>query len=290
MLLPLFILILNLSLLMRFIRGDTVFNVLLLSGELHLFRIVTDNIAHGVHHSLDAFATGGDLCLSSSFLLYSDTHVVFKLISVGLLAFLDLSHTLLLLLHVILDNLHCSLAFLNFTQILLFLFHRKVIDQLSLSCLLVISEPLLFVDLLLFGLFKHLVSHDLLFNNFAMKCSFLFTFNIEFSLGFIEQLLVEIFTLFLVLFTKLSSQFYLLVKHFSDLLTLVLVISLLLLNLLFIETLPEFLDLTPLIITDVARQVFDLSLNYITVLDCTFLLLNLKLCGPVGWNRTLAFH
>lgn len=128
----------------------------------------------------------------------------------------------------------------------------------------------------------------LLLHDFKLKVGLLLTFFVKFLSGFIKQSFVEILTLFLILFTKLSPQFNLLVKHIFDLLTLDLGSDLLLLLLFFIESLAEFLDLAPLVVADIAWQVFNLSLYSITVLDGTFLLLICKLSRTVSRDSSRA--
>jgi hypothetical protein len=90
----------------------------------------------------------------------------------------------------------------------------------------------------------------LLFNFFSKLCLLLaFNFHLFFSL--IDKLFVKILLLLDVLLAQLLSQLDLLIKYISNLFRFLNMLRLLLFDLLFVEFLSKFLNLTPFIVTNV---------------------------------------
>ena len=89
---------------------NALLNVLLLLLKLQLFAVVTDDIAHAIHDSLDAATPLSHLVLPGNFFIAHHAHVLFDLVCIGLLLRLKLGNSPLLLANVVLNYLHCSLA------------------------------------------------------------------------------------------------------------------------------------------------------------------------------------
>ncbi len=105
---------------------------------------------------------------------------------------------------------------------------------------------------------EHQVSLNLLLFDFFSELHLLLTFFFHFFFGSIEKLLIEILLLLDILFAQLLTEFYLLIKNITHLSGFLNVLSLLLFDLLFVELLAEFLNLTPLVVANVRRQIFNL--------------------------------
>lgn len=89
---------------------DTLLDILLLLFELELLAVIFEVVRHVVHQGLNPFATILSLSLPLLLLFKSHSHVELNLLDLFLLAQLLLEHPILLLLHIVLDDLHCSLA------------------------------------------------------------------------------------------------------------------------------------------------------------------------------------
>ena len=118
---------------------------------------------------------------------------------------------------------------------------------------------MLVVDLLLFDLLEHIVSHFLLFNDLLLQFYLLIVFNLKLSLGLLNQTAIELLILLLGLNTQLLSQLDLLVENVFDLPAFLLVFLLLLSLLLFVELLTELLNLTPFIFANIRRQIINFN-------------------------------
>ena len=103
----------------------------------------------------------------------------------------------------------------------------------------------------------HLVSHPLLLVHFHLQGGLLFALNFDAFLGLFENLFIEVFPLLQRLLSELSAQFDLLIENLSHLLHFVHLHLLLLLNLLFMQSLAELLNLSPLVFANVRRHVLD---------------------------------
>ena len=75
--------------------------------------IVTDNISHPIHHSLNLLAALNDRLFSSLLLGDGDPHVFFHLFLIFLFTGLEFSQSLLFVIQVVLNNFHCSLTILD---------------------------------------------------------------------------------------------------------------------------------------------------------------------------------
>ena len=170
--------------------------------------------------------------------------------------------TLPLLLHVVLDDLHCSLALLLLYRSLVITFILKVISKLCDSIPL-LSFVLVSVSLLL-GLhfFEHQVTLLFLIQHFLLLLFLLFAFDIELLTGLIQDFLIKILALFSLLLTQFLPQFDLLFEYLSDFLDLVLSFLFLFSHLFLMKALAELLNLAPLVFTYVRGQVINLLLSH----------------------------
>ena len=216
-----------------------------------LLTVVSNDITHPIHDSLDSLTTVERLLLTSFILFNLHANIVLHLVDISFLDLFKLSHSLFLVILVVSDNFHCSLTLLNlFLSIslsIVFCVSCKFGDALSFfvlhfSCI---------IDLLLFDLFEHIISHFLLLDDFSLKNDFLLFFNFELFPGLSYKTPIELFILFSSFFAELYSKLDLLVQYFLDLLSLRLVLGLLLSDLLFMKFLSKLLDLSPLVITDI---------------------------------------
>ena len=87
----------------------------------------------------------------------------------------------------------------------------------------------------------------------------LLAFDLQFFLGLIQDLTVEVLLLLDGLFAKLGSQFDLLVEHVTHLPNSIVVIGFLLPLLFLVEFLAELLDLAPLVVADIGGHVLNLD-------------------------------
>ena len=92
---------------------DALFDVRFLLLFPKLFAIVTDNISHPIHHSLNLLAALNDRLFSSLLLGDGDPHVFFHLFLIFLFTGLEFSQSLLFVIQVVLNNFHCSLTILD---------------------------------------------------------------------------------------------------------------------------------------------------------------------------------
>lgn len=92
---------------------DALFDVRFLLLFPKLFAIVTDNVSHPIHHSLNLLAALNDRLFSSLLLGDGDPHVFFHLFLIFLFTGLELSQSLLFVIQVVLNNFHCSLTILD---------------------------------------------------------------------------------------------------------------------------------------------------------------------------------
>lgn len=90
----------------------------------------------------------------------------------------------------------------------------------------------LIIDLLLFRLRKHDVTHLLLLCDFLGELRLLFSLEIEFFTSLLNDLLIKLFPLLLILLTKFNSEFDLLVEDVFYLLFRLLMLQLLVFDLL----------------------------------------------------------
>jgi hypothetical protein len=102
--------ILQVSLLILF---NTLLNVLFFLLEHQLLIIVPNGITHAIHDCLDALAPIGHCLFARFFLIKGKSHVHFNLLLILSFDGFELSHSLLLLVHIFPDDAHCSLTLLN---------------------------------------------------------------------------------------------------------------------------------------------------------------------------------
>ena len=231
---PHLVLLVNIMKLCLFILFDTLLNVFFLLPETHLFAVVADHLAHLVHLLLDPAATLSDFPLSCLLFLKSDPHVSLKLVSISLLDCFDVCHPLLLFHHVVLNDLHCSLALLDLSLSLRLLLFLEVGSKLRTTFFLLILSSHHLFNLLLFRLLHHSISHLLGFGGFDKFLSLLFTFDFHFFLRLVQDLTIKVLSFFLILLTEFSPELDLFVQHVSHLYHFLHLNLLLLLDLLFV--------------------------------------------------------
>ena len=276
-----FVLVINVLEVGLLVLFDALLYVLLLLFHLHLLVVVLNDVAHAIHDGLDALATSGHSSLSVLLLLELDFHVVLNLLCISFLNLLDLSDTFALLLHVLFDNFHCSLAFFDFLGRFVSAFLLDLGCKFSYAALLLILAILLIINLLLLRLLEHDVTHAFLFNDLGLKVVLLLAFSIHLTLRLFKYSLVKVLSFVFSLFTKLGPKLNLLIKHVTNLLHTVDMICLLLSDLLLVEFLAELLDLTPLVIADIGRQVLNLD-NLVSTWDPACFSHTIELFGASG--------
>jgi len=148
----------------------------------------------------------------------------------------------------------------------------------------------LIFDLLVLRFLQHLVTLLLLLLHFLLKLLLLSTFNLHLFLSSIEEFFIEILSVFLIFLAKFLSKFDLLIKYISDLCLSLRVHGLLLFDLLFVELLAELLDLTPLIVTDVRRQVFNFDSPYSVWKFANLLAAKLGRSDALAWHSLCICH
>ena len=80
-----FVLLINILKMSKFVLLDALLDVLFFLPLLHLFAIVLDDVFHVVHDALDPFASLCHFFLSSDLLIKCNLHVLLNLVSIGLL-------------------------------------------------------------------------------------------------------------------------------------------------------------------------------------------------------------
>jgi hypothetical protein len=236
---------------------DTLLDVFFFLLKLELFAIVSNDFSHAIHDSLNAATALCHLVLTRLLFLELHAHVLFDLLSLGFLDSVELCHALLLLDHVVLNHFHCSLALSNFFVVFPFFLFIKVCSEFGNTLSFFVLTSRCIFHLLALRFLEHLVTQFFLLLHFLLKVLLLFAFNFHLFLSSIKQFFIEIHSFFLIFFTKFLSQFDLLVKYISDLCLSLCMHGLLLFDLLFVELLAELLDLSPLVVTDVRRHVFN---------------------------------
>lgn len=229
---------------------------LLLAHELLV--IVTNGFPHAIHDFLDATTSLGHVLLASLLLFQSNTHVKFNLLLVFALDSIQISHSLLFIDQVILDNLHCSLSLTHLFSRLRVLFLKDFSSQLINSLLFLVLVPHFIVQIFLLRLQEHVVSHFFLLHDFHLQVNFLLSLKIELFTGLINDSLVKIFAFLLGLLSKISSHLDLLVENFAHLLLSLFMLSLLVLDLFQVQALAKFLHFAPFVVADIRWHVIHL--------------------------------
>ena len=250
-----FILTVDVSKFGLLISGDALLDVLFLLAQLQLFAVIAHHITHLVHFVLDAFTASSDLSLASLLFLEGHTHVLLHLLRLIQFRQLRLIDELLFRLHVVLDDFHGSLALsqfgLRFVGSLLLELGSKFSHTVAFLSLALISVHLL----LLLDFFEHLVALLLGLDNLLLLLHLLLAFDLQLLPRLIENALVEVLLLLHSLVAQLLPELDLLVEDLFDLLDAILLLLFGLALLLFVELLAELLDLAPLVLTNVRRQV-----------------------------------
>ena len=236
---------------------DTLLNVFFFLLQAHLLSIVSDHITHLVHFLLDSAATFCDLTLTRLLLLNCDAHIGLQLVGIRLFTSFEFGHALSFFVHIVFNDLHCSLTFLYFQFTFMNAFFFKVSGQLGTSGFFLFLTPRELLYLLLLRLLHHFVTHLLLLSGLDQLLCLLLALNLQVFLGLFEHFSVKLLSFLEVFRSELLPQLDLIVEYFPDLLDLLYLNLLLLLELLFVQLLSELLDFAPLVITYVRRHVFN---------------------------------
>ena len=244
-----------------FVLLDALLDVFFLLLELQFLAVIFHVIGHPIHESLDALRTILRLLLSLLFLIKGQAHVGLQLLRIELLVCLVLRLTLPLLMHVVPDDLHCSLALLLLHRSLVLTFILEVISKLR-DPIPLLSFELISVSLLL-GLhfFEHQVTLLFLLQHLLLLLFLLFALDVELLAGLLQDFLIKILAFFSLLLTQFLPQFDLLFEYLSDFLDLVLCFFFLFSQLFLMKALAELLNLAPLVFTYVRGQVINLLLS-----------------------------
>ena len=114
MLLTISILLVNVLKTCLFVFFEALLDVFFLLFQLKLSTVITNDIAHAIHDSLNTSASLSHFLLPCNFFFTYHAHIGLDLVSIGLLLLLKLSHSLFSISYVILDHFHCSLSFFDF--------------------------------------------------------------------------------------------------------------------------------------------------------------------------------
>ena len=175
---------------------NTLLDVFFFLLKLELFAIVSNLLAHAIHDSLNATTTLCHLVFTCLFFLKLHAHVLFNLLRLGPLDSVELSHSLLLLDHVVLNHFHCSLALSNlFVVFPFFLFFKVCCEFFDPLSFFLLTSSLIF-DLLVLRFLEHLVTQMFLLLHFLLEFLLLFAFNFHLLLSSIKEFFIKIYSFF----------------------------------------------------------------------------------------------
>ena len=175
---------------------NALLDVLALLAPLKLLIFVVDNIGHAVHYSLYALTSLLSLPFSPLLLLLLSLDDLFDLFGIVFLSDFLILHLPQLFHLIVLDHLSCSLSFFSLPLSFLLLFIFDFSGQFLHTSFLFIL-PLVFLELLLlFGLFKHDISHAFLIEYFLLQFLLLLLLLLDLFSCCIEDSPIECFPLF----------------------------------------------------------------------------------------------
>ena len=226
-------------------------DVLLLLLHLQFFAVIFHSVTHAIHNGLNATSALCHLMLSGLLFFKLHAHILFNLLSFSSFDCIKFSLSLLLFNHIVLDNLHCSLTLSHLLPFFVLFLFLEICCQFSHSLSFLCLALLLLNNLLLLSFLEHSITLMLLLFDFISKIHLLFSLHFHLLSSSVEKLFIEVLSLFDIFLAQLLTKLDLLIENVSNLFRFLNVLCLLLPDLLFVEFLAEFLNLAPLIVTNV---------------------------------------
>ena len=180
---------------------QTLLDILLLLLHLQFLAVVFHSVAHAIHNGLDATSTLCHLLLTGLLFFKLHAHILFNLLRFSLFDCIEFSLSLLLFNHIVLDDLHCSLALSQLFPIFVLFLFFEIRIQFSHSISFLSLALLLLNDLLLLGFLKHNIALVLLLFDLISKFHLLFSLHFHFLFSSVEKFSIEVLPLFDIFLT-----------------------------------------------------------------------------------------